>query len=236
MPSNSDEVFFIANDKIQPLQARPFKVGLFGKTLEDALQTLIEKQPNLINGRQIEPGSDDPPRFVLLRREMQVGDWSLDHLLVDQRGTLTFVEAKLLQNPEARRAVIGQILDYAAYAAENWSDGRLRRLAIDYWRQHHRDVDDILRDGFGDIDTEKFWDGVETNLAQGNMRLIIVADELRPEVRRVIEFLNQQMRTVQVFGLEVRCFGEEPNTVVVPYIVGQTQAIAVKKAATSRGS
>src|SRR5688572_10021118 len=90
MPSNSDEVFLIVNNDIRPLQARPFKVGLFGKNLEDALQTLIEKQPNLINGRQIEPGSDDPPRFVLLRREMQVGDWSLDHLLVDQRGTLTF--------------------------------------------------------------------------------------------------------------------------------------------------
>lgn len=74
MLSKSDEVFLIVNDEIRPLQARPFKVGLFGKNLEDALQTLIEKYPNLINGRQIDPGSDDPPRFVLLRREMQVGD------------------------------------------------------------------------------------------------------------------------------------------------------------------
>jgi hypothetical protein len=156
-------------------------------------------------------------------------DWSLDHLLVDQRGTLTFVEAKLLQNPEARRAVIGQILDYAAYAAEKWSGGRLRELASDYWNQHHRKVEDVLRDGLGVIDTEDFWNRVDRNLSQGGIRLIIAADELRPEVRRVIEFLNQQMRTVQVFGLEIRCFGDEPNTVVVPYLIGQTQAAAAQK-------
>jgi len=51
---------------------------------------------------------------------------------------------------------------------------------------------------------------------------------------RVIEFLNQQMKTVQVFGLEVRCFGEEPNTVVVPYLIGQTQATATKISSSGR--
>ncbi len=228
MPLNSDQVFLVANNNIEPLGARPFKAGLFGKNLEDALQTLIERQPNLINGRQIDPGSDDPPRFILLRREMQVGDWSLDHLLVDQHGTLTFVEAKLLQNPESRRAVIGQILDYAAYAAENWSNGRLRQFAAEYWQQHGKDVDDVIRDGFGDVDPEAFWRKVELSLLNQQIRLVVVADELRPEARRVIEFLNNQMRTVEVFGLEIRCFGQDANTVVVPYLVGQTQATAAK--------
>jgi hypothetical protein len=221
LSSKSDEVFLINGDAIHPLRSRPFRNGLLGAKLEDALQTLIEKQPNLLNGRQMEPGSGDPPRFALLRREMQVGDWSLDHLLVDQRGVLTFVEAKLLENPEARRAVIGQILDYAAYAAENWSNGRLRQLAPD--------ADENLRAEFGDIDIEKFWADVETNLNEGNIRLVIAADELRPEVRRVIEYLNQQLRTIQVFGLEIRCYGEEPNAVVVPFLVGRTQQATAKQ-------
>jgi len=224
-----DEVFIIQGSDIQPLRARPFKAGLFGKTLEDALQTLIERQPNIINGRQIDPGAADPPRFVLLCREMQVGDWSLDHLLVDQHGVLTFVEAKLLENPEARRAVIGQILDYAAYASENWSNGRLRQLANAYWQRHNGDVDAVLRDALGNIDVDSFWNQVESNLAQSKIRLIIVADELQPEVRRVVEFLNQQLRTIQLFGLEVRCFGEDPNAVVVPFLIGQTQATTAQK-------
>ena len=163
---------------------------------------------------------------------MQVGDWSLDHLLVDQRGVLTFVEAKLLQNPEARRAVIGQILDYAAYAAENWTNGRLKQLAQDYWRSQHKDLSEVLNEAFGEIDLDAFWNDVELNLAQSRIRLIIVADELRPEVRRVIEFLNEQLRTIQIFGLEIRCFGEEPNAVIVPFLIGQTQAAAAQKVST----
>ena len=227
--SQADEVFFITGEEIRPLASRPFKSGLFGRTLEDALQTLIERQPNILNGRQIEPGSADPPKFVLLCRETRVGDWSLDHLLVDQRGVLTLVEAKLLQNPEARRAVIGQILDYAAGAIESWSDGQLKLLASNYWGRQNRTVDDVLRLAFGDIDTDVFWAQVESNLKQSLIRLIIAADELQPEVRRVIEFLNGQMRTIQVFGLEIRCFGEEPTAVIVPFLVGQSQKAAAQK-------
>ena len=122
--SASDEVFVINGEDFHALPSRPFRAGLFGKNLEEALQILIEKNPNVLPGKQMEPGSDDPPRFVLLRREMPVGGWSLDHLLVDQRAVLTLVEAKLMQNPEARRDVIGQIMEYAANAAQSWGNGR----------------------------------------------------------------------------------------------------------------
>jgi hypothetical protein len=80
--------------------------GLIGKTLEGALQTFLEKYPQIIPGKQIDPSTEDPPRFILLRREMPIGGWSLDHLYVDQRGILTLVETKLFQNPESRREVI----------------------------------------------------------------------------------------------------------------------------------
>lgn len=225
----SDEVFILRDCEIQSLPGRPLRSGLFGRTLEDALQTLIERQPNIINGRQLEPGDDDPPRFVLLRREMAVGDWSLDDLLVDQKGVLTLVEAKLLQNPDSRRAVIGQIMEYAANAERSWGNGRIRQLATEYWRKAGKDVEDVLRAAFGD-DVEGLWSEIETNLKRGKIRLIIAADELRPEVRRIIEFLNQQLKTVQVFGLEIRCYGEEPGPVVIASVlVGQTQVSADEK-------
>ena len=231
MPA-SDQIFLIGESGIKALPSRPFRAGLFGKNLEEALQTLIAKEPNIINGRQIEPGSADPPRFVLLRREMPVGDWSLDHLLVDQRGVPTFVEAKLIENPEARRAVIGQVLDYVALASEKWGDGQLRQFAADYWRtEFDKNVDDVIREAFGEQDIDAFWQNVDTNLSQCRIRLVIVADELRPEVRRIIELLNQQLKTIQIFGLEIRCFGEEAEAVVVPFLIGQTQISAVQKTA-----
>ncbi|MDP6379763.1 MAG: hypothetical protein QF662_00340, partial [Phycisphaerae bacterium] len=109
----SDEVFVIQDGRLRSLLSRSLRDGLLGTTLEDALQKLIEEYPQIIPGSQISPGSDDPPRFVLLCREMAVEDWSLDFLLVDQHGIPTLVEAKLIQNPESRRAVVGQIIEYA---------------------------------------------------------------------------------------------------------------------------
>lgn len=73
---------------------------------------MLEEHPAIIPGNQIDPTNEDPPRFVLLRREMPVGGWSLDHLYVDQYGVLTLVETKLLQNPESRRGC-------------SWSDYRI---------------------------------------------------------------------------------------------------------------
>lgn len=227
----ADSVFYFSGERIQPLPARELRAGLFGKTLEEALQMLIERQPNVLSGRQLEPGSDDPPTFALLRREMPVGDWSVDHLLVDQRAVPTLVETKLVQNRESRRDVIGQILEYAANAEQSWGNGRLRQLSAEYWQKAGKNVDDVVRAAFGDIDTEAFWVQIEANLGQGRLRLVIAADELRPEVRRVIEFLNQQFRTLQVFGLEIRCFADQPDSgVIVSYLIGQTQAADDEKA------
>ncbi|MBC8417198.1 MAG: hypothetical protein H8E10_01220 [Desulfobacterales bacterium] len=132
MSNKSDEIFILRHGEIEPLASRSMRIGLLGKNLEDALQTLFEKYPQLIPGRQIDPGSEDPPRFILLRREMPVGGWALDHLFADQRGVLTLVETKLIENPESRREVIGQIIEYAANAIELWSGGKARQKASEY--------------------------------------------------------------------------------------------------------
>lgn len=231
MPGKSDEVFVIQGEILRALPGRPFREGLLGKNLEEALQTLIERHPELLPGRQMDPGSDDPPRFVLLCREMPVAGWSLDHLLVDQRGILTLVEAKLIQNPESRREVVGQILDYAANAAASWGAGRAREKAAEYWLRQKKKIDDVVRTAFGDeLDVEEFWRTVEDNLKQGKIRLIIVADEIRPEVRRIIEYMNSEMNTAEIYGLELRCFGDRSDSLVlVPRLIGQTQATVDRK-------
>lgn len=126
MTDRSDEVFHFNGHKLTPMPSRSMREGLLGKTLEDALQTFFEKYPQIIPGKQIDPVSGDPPHFVLLRREMPVGGGSLDHLFVDQKGTLTLVETKLFQNPESRREVIGQTIEYAANAIEFWAGGAAR--------------------------------------------------------------------------------------------------------------
>jgi hypothetical protein len=231
MPTESDEIFFIEAEQLRPLPARPMRAGLFGRSLEEALQMLLQRYPQVIPGKQIDPASEDPPRFVLLRREMPVGGWSLDHLYIDQRGVLTLVETKLIQNPESRREVIGQVIEYAANANESWAYGRARQYATEFWSKQGRGLDEVLLGEFGeDLDIEGFWSAVEENLKDGRIRLIIAADELRAEVRRMIEYLNREMQNAEVLGLELKCYGKESTPLVlVPRLVGQTQAGADRR-------
>jgi hypothetical protein len=228
MPKRSDIVFHLNGDKLTPMPSRSMRDGILGKNLEDALQTFFERYPEIIPGKQIDPVTEDPPRFVLLRREMPIGGWSLDHLFVDQKGILTLVETKLFQNPESRREVIGQIIEYATNAEEFWANGGARQKSAEFWSNQKlpKNIDDILQDEFGaEQDIEDFWNTVEDNLNKGKLRLIIATDELRPEVRRMIEYLNKEMQNAEVLGLELIFYGNESDSLVlVPRLVGQTQS------------
>jgi len=232
MQNRADEILLLKNDDMHPLHVRSMRDGLLGKTLEDALQTILEKHPQIIPGKQIDPTSDDPPRFVLLRREMPVAGWSLDHLYVDQRGFLTLVETKLIQNPESRREVIGQMIEYAANASEYWGNEKARQYSVEFWNKRGKSLDDMLKKEFGeDLDISAFWATVEENLQSGHIRMIIAADELRPEVRRMIEYMNGEMSNAEVLGLELKCYGDNNGQMVlVPLLVGQNQVNISKRA------
>lgn len=234
-----DDIYIVTDGTLRTLPSVQMREGLFGAKLEDALQSILQQYPELIPGRQIAPDEEEPPRFLLLRREMPLSGWSLDLLMVDQRGVLTLVEAKLMQNPESRRDVIGQIIEYAANAFELWASGAARQYAAEYWNRQGRELDEVLREAFGaDIDPDSFWETVEANLRQGRIRMIIAGDALRPEVRRMIEYLNGEMQNAEVLGLELKCYGREGEPVVmVPAIVGHSVlASRAKRTASAPGT
>jgi len=234
MADPSDEIFILKGNEIITLPSKSMRAGLLGKSLEEALQQFIEKFPKVIPGRQIDPENEDPPRFVLLRREMPVGGWSLDHLFVDQRGILTLVETKLFQNPESRREVIGQIIEYAANAYSYWGNGQAKQKAVEYWSKQQKDIDDILREEFNQNDMDSFWNNIEENLKDRRVRLIIATDELRPEVTRMIEYLNDEMKNTAILGLEIKFYGSEDGSLVmVPRIYGVSER---KKESSSSAS
>ncbi len=64
MLNRNYEVFILKGEKLNPLPTRTMRDGVFGKTFEDALQTIFEKYPQLIPGNQIEPGAEDLPGAV----------------------------------------------------------------------------------------------------------------------------------------------------------------------------
>jgi hypothetical protein len=79
---------------------------------------------------------------------------------------------------------------------------------------------------------------VEKNLEQNEIRVIIAGDEIRPEVRRIVEFLNSEMEHVEVLALEVQCYAGDNDdpAVFVSQIIGQTQRTADRRAGSRTGS
>src|ERR1039458_4800796 len=80
------------------------------------LQTLLHSHPEVLPIGQIESGYGD---LVPLCRELPLlfgggRSGALDNLFVTRDGKLVLVEAKLWRNPQARREVVAQVLEYAA--------------------------------------------------------------------------------------------------------------------------
>jgi hypothetical protein len=211
---------------------------------EDILQELLANYPDLLAGDQIDP--EDPRRWILIARELGIPDeeeagesFSLDHLLLDQDGIPTFIECKRSSDTRSRREVVAQMLDYAANGTKYWSMEKLRQRAAEHARKSNRSLDDEILALIEAKDTgeiEEFWQRVESNLRDGTVRLIFVSDEIHKELRRLTEFLNEQMRNTEVLAIEVKQFVGEKHRAIVPRVLGLTEsARAMKKPTRAKG-
>ena len=200
---------------------------------EDELQKLIAEHPELLDGEQMRPG--DPRRWILITREQGIAEtpgehdrWAVDHLIIDQEAMPTLAEVKLRSNTEIRRTVVGQLLEYAAHAARTWSADELRRTfrasTIARGGDPDRELAALLQ-----VDSEReadhFWELVAENLDARRLRLLFVADEIPAELARVTEFLNAQMRNIEVLAVEIKQFKGTSGQAIVPRVIGQTSAI-----------
>jgi len=208
---------------------------------EDILQDLVAKHPEVLAGDQIDPAA--PPRWLLIRREATIPDsaagedrWWLDHLLLDQFGVPTLVEVKRSSDTRIRREVVGQMLDYVANAQAYWVAGRMRQMLADETGSPEM-ADLRLAEHLGIADQheglaeeiDRFWNRVEANLRDGNVRLLFVADELPRELKRLVEFLNEQFTKVEVLGVELRQYVGQGVKALVPRVIGRTEAAREQK-------
>ena len=173
------------------------------------LQLLLAEYPDLLAGDQIRPAS--PRRWLLVERESGIEDtagglprWSLDHLFIDQEAVPTLVEVKRRTDTRLRREVVGQMLDYAANAVVYLPIEQLQAWFDDRCRREGRAAEQIMAEALGpDLDPDAFWLAAKTNLQAGRIRLVFVADEIPPELQRIVEFLNGQMDPAEVLAIAI---------------------------------
>ena len=184
---------------------------------------------------------DDPLRWILIRREMPIEDWAIDHLFLDQDAQPTLVEVKRGESRRIRRTVVGQMLDYAATAAGVWSGDGMRQAFEEDTRKRGKDpldeLNNLLRPD-DETDTEdlavEFWERAATNLAANRLRLLFVADKIPVELERVVKFLNEHTKdNLEVLAVEVKQYPGQFGDAMVSRVIGQVDA-TVEKLSKSR--
>jgi hypothetical protein len=203
---------------------------------EDILQRYLEDYPDLIPGGQMSDG--EPLRWLLVSREHGVpaeaggnDRWSIDHVFLDQYGVPTLVEVKRATDTRARREVVAQMLDYAANGVVYWPASKLKDRFLATCEARSLEPASLMADHLSaEDDEDSFWERVKSNLDEGRVRLLFVADRIPLELLRIVEFLNVQMSPAMVLALEIKKYASADITTLVPRVLGQTAGTRTRKA------
>jgi hypothetical protein len=175
----------------EPLERLSFQ--LKGETgySEAWLQRLIERQPTVLPIDDIE-SAFTPAISVCI--ELPLGSKFLDNLLVTPLGNLIAVECKLWRNPEARREVVAQIIDYAS-RLQKLTYGELQEAICQARKepafQLYEHVANRSPDTEAALDEPRFVDAVSRNLRRGRSLLLIAGDGVTEEAEAMTEFLQR---------------------------------------------
>ena len=116
------------------------------------------------------------------------------------------------------------MLDYAANAVAYWPVEEIKAKFEARCEANEEDPQEVLTDFLGDEnDADEFWQRVKTNLQAGRIRMVFLADFIPVELRRVVEFLNEQMDPAEVLAIEVKQLIGKGMKTLVPRVVGQTE-------------
>lgn len=215
----------VRNGKANRLHRIPFSEKSFD---ESWLQELLFKHPRLIPFHDLEPIFSDA---IPLVRELPTAAGPLDLLYMNSKGFLTLAETKLWRNPEARRSVVAQIIDYAKEMAL-WS---YEDLVGALWKAGMKSESDPLIELFRELegdefDERRFIDQVSSNLRQGRSLLLIIGDGIQEGVEAMASFLQQTPQLGFNLNLvEIGLYREHPDDkrilYVQPRILARTREI-----------
>ena len=160
------------------------------------------------------------PNLVVVGREVVIGPGRADLVAVERGGRVVIIEVKLARNAEARRAVVAQILTYAAH---------LHGLTPEEFEQ------DVLGSRLaeatgcatlaeavaaeaqeGVFDAEEFRAEMASCLQAGRFRLVFVLDDAPPELVQLAGYLEEMSDRWSIDLVKVSAYEIEGRQILVP--------------------
>ena len=149
---------------------------------EATLHRLIEETPEML------PLSGAPP-LLILGREVPLGSGYADLVGVETSGRPVIIEVKLAQNNEARRAVVAQVLAYAASLHGTTREQLEDRFGDGLAERGYESLVDAVRSAQEDaFDGDEFTAALDEHLGEGRFRLVFVLDAVPPELMTLVAY------------------------------------------------
>ena len=201
----------------------PLNLGGTDAFNERWLQAMLFASPDALPIREIVPYIEE---LIPVCMEIETGAGPADILYVTPAGQVVLVETKLWRNPEARREVVGQILDYAKHLT-GWTYDTLDQRAATAAKSMRGHLLRCVRTRLPDVDEAAFVDSLNRSLSSGDFVLLIVGDGIRYGAESLVAFLERFGNLKFRLGLvEVAAFElHDGSTLLQPRILAKTEII-----------
>ena len=186
---------------------------------EQWLQALVAEFPKLLPIGEIEPGFGELKAICV---ELPTSAGPVDNLFLTPEGNIVLVECKLWRNPQVRREVVAQIMDYAQ-AMARWGYDDLEAAA----KRADPSIGSLHAQVGSKLDEAAFVDAVSRNLTLGRVLLVILGDGIRSGVEQLTSMLQAHAGfhfTLALVEMPVFRIDNE-GFIVVPRILAQTVTI-----------
>lgn len=199
---------------------------------EAFLQELLVDHPQLLPVNELRA---DVGELLCIGREVSAGEaGSIDNLYLSTGGYPVIVETKLWRNPQARREVLSQVLDYVKelvnkdfeWLAQQWNTfSKARNFST-------IDLIDRLFELSDEFDYETYIDRVNRALDRGDILAMIVGDGIETKLQALVSHLCRDSAHLRYsLGLiELACYHlDEENhperLLVVPRIIQEVEPV-----------
>ena len=193
---------------------------------EATLHKLIQDAPGML------PLAGEP-EIAILGSEVNLGSGYADLIGVESNGRPVVIEVKLSRNNEARRAVVAQILAYAAYL-HGYTVNALEEgpLKISLQKEGHNNIlDAVQAAGLENAisNSQEFTAAMGKSLSDGRFRLVFVLDEVPQELSTLVAYLENIASELVIDLVAVNSFDINGTQAVLPQRVAPERHDATVK-------
>jgi len=222
MANRGTPIIVNENGSYEELEKIKLEPGDKSQFNEEWLQNLIDFHPNCLPIEELEPGFDAP---VAVCRELPTKHGYIDNFLMTADGDLILVETKLWRNPQARREVLSQAMDYASCLfGMDYSELEESVKKGVFRKEKPKSLYAIFESSQKKAEQD-FIDAVNLNLKRGRILILIVGDGIRSEAKRLVENIKIHAGfhfTLALVEIPVFKMPHTNNLIAVPRTLAQT--------------